>query len=1037
MNVSQSILNSTAVCSVVNLEIITLAFLYPVNLGSMPYVGPAYRMALETIRQSYPRLNITQTIISDKKYNECTAFATDVVYLTAEHLNAQLAPGKHRDKCSASVMLFSGCAEIQEIVPYATQLDKLIITTVATNPTLRKKTITPTWIGTTCNSFQVFLSMVFRIAQKFNWTSVAIVADLSANPAYKQLSGDSANILNTNGRQGYQESYSSTIITNAERTAMLRRLNDRARVYVYYGDFGEFRRLLLAASNLSMTNGEHVYIPMAGFRKSREPGYYSWDKGDSDDEIVKQAYRSVLLMEFNEAVYGKTNGSRNFSQEMIQGSREMFNYTYKPFERVTPHPAATYETMLILAQVMEELRSTGNQEVWSSGRKLAKQFWNRTFTTEIGDVWIDEVGERLPVMSLTQLEWNSTRVRTLYVLKVPEFTLVETGEEPRWLIPWPPPNEPRCGFRGDAPICHPKGALETIIGASVGTATATLFFIFIAAVFVRRAAHNASISDAWRIRYEQLQPLEDKEDRVRIYLKRNQMVWITPVCAATASVAETALPFPHFNNPLLPLLKTILEVDHANVCRFAGLCFLEKSVLLVSEYCPRGSVLELMARTHLEFDLQASFLFDLLKGLQAIHRSAVKFHGFLNIHCCLLNKHFSLKIGKTGHTQIQTVLTRNSTILEPANHHSTSNQAVHEEGRKHDMFTTGLILYQIIIQEEPLDTLEFMHKRIADHSENKFSKLFPVLVKCLSANPEDRPSVGQLLKFCFFGLGMKDNENLVERIVRRLENYTDELDRLVVLRTMALLDERKKCDALLREMLPSIVIEQLRRGIVPDAEMFLSSTIMFTEIGGFANILYAADPKTVMLFLNNVYTSFDRIVASYDVYKVETIKDSYMVVSGIPVRNGDLHAQEICALAMEMLGEYRSMDTVFPGTSLRAGIHSGICAAGVVGHKVPRYCLFGDTVNTASRILTNGADGRIHLSKNAAQLLPGNSPYKVQERGLIEVKGKAEVFHFPDMLVCVKVVRHAKMGGLFKTKMVISSLDKMLSRDGEPCSYVN
>ncbi|XP_055339080.1 atrial natriuretic peptide receptor 1-like [Paramacrobiotus metropolitanus] len=257
------------------------------------------------------------------------------------------------------------------------------------------------------------------------------------------------------------------------------------------------------------------------------------------------------------------------------------------------------------------------------------------------------------------------------------------------------------------------------------------------------------------------------------------------------------------------------------------------------------------------------------------------------------------------------------------------------------MYATGHILYHIIIQEEPLESRELMYKRIVDHSDSKFSKLFPPLVKCLSNNPEDRPRVVQLLKLCFEGLAMRNNENLVERIIRRLENYTDELDRLVVLRTMALLDERKKCDALLREMLPSMAIEQLRRGTVPEAEMFISSTIMFTEIGGFANIVHETDPKTVMLFLNNVYTSFDRIVASYNVYKVETIKDSYMVVSGIPIRNGDLHAQEICASATEMLKAYGSMDALFDGTSLRVGIHSGTCAAGVVGQKVPRYCLYG------------------------------------------------------------------------------------------------
>ncbi|XP_070564673.1 atrial natriuretic peptide receptor 2-like [Ptychodera flava] len=179
----------------------------------------------------------------------------------------------------------------------------------------------------------------------------------------------------------------------------------------------------------------------------------------------------------------------------------------------------------------------------------------------------------------------------------------------------------------------------------------------------------------------------------------------------------------------------------------------------------------------------------------------------------------------------------------------------------------------------------------------------------------------------------------------------------LVVQSKALQRERKRATSLLYRLLPKTIAQQIKKNehVVP--ERFKEATVFFSDIVAFTSICSKSTPLQVIRMLNMLYSCFDARIEKYDVYKVETIGDAYMVVSGVPRRNGQRHAGEIATLALDL--SHRISCLLLPHLPevemrLRIGIHSGAVVAGIVGTKMPRYCLFGNTVNIAERLETLG-----------------------------------------------------------------------------------
>ncbi|KAM8870309.1 soluble guanylate cyclase 88E-like [Spinachia spinachia] len=203
-------------------------------------------------------------------------------------------------------------------------------------------------------------------------------------------------------------------------------------------------------------------------------------------------------------------------------------------------------------------------------------------------------------------------------------------------------------------------------------------------------------------------------------------------------------------------------------------------------------------------------------------------------------------------------------------------------------------------------------------------------------------------------------------------------------------EEKKRGDSLLYAMIPKAVADRLRKGItaLETCQVFPDVTILFSDVVKFNEICIHITPMQVVDMLNEIYIVFDTLSEKHNVYKVETIRDAYMVVAGVPNKT-TFHAHHICDMALDMLSSIDHLKDPSTGDNIqiRVGVHSGMVVAGVVGLKMPRYCMFGDTVNTASRMESNGVGMQIHISQTSKDHLE-HEPYIIEERGKIFVKGK-------------------------------------------------
>ncbi|AWL12097.1 Guanylate cyclase [Saliniradius amylolyticus] len=197
--------------------------------------------------------------------------------------------------------------------------------------------------------------------------------------------------------------------------------------------------------------------------------------------------------------------------------------------------------------------------------------------------------------------------------------------------------------------------------------------------------------------------------------------------------------------------------------------------------------------------------------------------------------------------------------------------------------------------------------------------------------------------------------------------------------------EQQRSESLLLSILPKPIARRLQTSRQPVADYFDNATVLFTDIEGFSEISKTRAPTELVDYLNTIYSAFDHLLEQHGLEKIKTNGDEYMAVSGVPVPNDD-HAQRCCRCAIAMLDTYNDITHRYGlANGLRIGINSGELVAGIIGKYRFSYDIWGDNVNLASRMESQGVSQQIQVSEATYRLC--KDQFSFIDKGQIHVKG--------------------------------------------------
>ncbi|XP_061611732.1 guanylyl cyclase C isoform X3 [Phyllopteryx taeniolatus] len=697
----------------------------------------------------------------------------------------------------------------------------------------------------------------------------------------------------------------------------------------------------------------------------------------------------ILIDLFNDQYYINTTSHPSMKNVLVLTMPNTRNYTInsdpESNNTMNDYMAAYHDSVLLVSRAMREILAKPHSGAHQIPHVTMNYLRNISFNGIAGNYRLDKHGDRDVNLSIIYTT-NENEYHILFEFDT-EYSLTTLIEDhPSFVWGARLPN-----FRPD----EEEASLDIVV---IILAVMVVVAAIIAFIFYRQNRRDRLLRKQWSISHipSDLVTLLEENSLNQVYLK-------------IVILKELNHSDGNFNETQKVELHALLQIDYYNLTKFYGTVKFDQGVFGVFEYGERGSLRYVLndkvsypEETFMDWEFKISVMYDIAKGMSYLHASDIQVHGRLKSTNCVMDNRMVVKITDFGC----------NSFLKPGRDLWTAPEHLRKEGtsQKGDIYSFAIIAHEIVLRKSTFYTeccsnrAEKLSRVIMSYfrpdldlytASDKELEVYMLIKSCWEEDADKRPDfkkVESCLGKIISKIHNKDNESYMDNMIRRLQMYSKNLEHLVGERTALYNMERDRADRLNFMLLPRPVVKSLKESGVVEPELYDKVTIYFSDIVGFTTLCQYSTPMEVVDMLNDIYKGFDSILDHHDVYKVETIGDAYMVASGLPNRNGNRHAVDICRMALDILAFMGTFQLRhLPGIPvwIRIGVHSGLCAAGVVGVKMPRYCLFGDTVNTASQMESTGHPLRIHVSQSTINILTRtNFKFEYEYRGETYLKGK-------------------------------------------------
>ncbi|XP_055085168.1 retinal guanylyl cyclase 2 isoform X1 [Periophthalmus magnuspinnatus] len=847
----------------------------------------------------------------------------------------------------------------------------------------------PTWV-------------LLRVLSYFRWAHVAILS--SSEDVWIETATKAADSLRGHGLPVRLVSFMENTPHSIRRT--LGKLRKRSEIRVVLlcmhsallgGDLQ--RRVLETAYDLQMIDGSVVFIPYDTLLYSLPYQNVSYPALKKNAKLMR-AYDAVLTITIDSP---HQSFYQAYSVAMETGEVAK---TLAPHQ-VSPLFGTIYTSVLLVAHALHKLRAKGQ---WMSGGNLAQQTANLHFQGFSFPIKTDASGSALTDFLILDSDGETWELRPTHRIDLEVGLVRFLGSEIHFPGGWGP--------RKDAPCWFTPGML---CSGGVDMFSTLIVFLWAVVSFIsmmvltyglrRRVVQFRMVRgrDKIRLTLDDVTFINPSLSNKKLSRDESKASGIKSVSILSHSVESAQSPATYENSNVV--IFEMKDMRHENVNLFLGFFHDCGVFAIVTEFCSRGSLEDLLLNQDVKLDwmFKSSLLLDLIKGMKYLHHRGVV-HTRLKSRNCVVDGRFVLKVTDFGYNEVLEAQKfpysedNVDDLLWTAPEILRSSQPCLHGTQSGDVFSFAIIMQEVVVRGAPYCMLDLSSAEIVEKLRRPPPLCRPLvspdyapmeciqlMKQCWTEQPDKRPDFENIFDQ-FKNINKGKKTNIIDSMLRMLEQYSSNLEELIRERTEELEIEKQKTEKLLTQMLPPSVAEALKVGGTVVPEYFDNVSLYFSDIVGFTTISANSEPIEVVDLLNDLYTLFDAIIGNHDVYKVETIGDAYMVASGVPVPNGNRHAAEIANMSLDILsavGSFKMRHMPDVPVRIRIGLHTGSCVAGVVGLTMPRYCLFGDTVTTASRMESTGMPYRIHVHQSTVRVLEELSlGYKLVLRGRTEVRGK-------------------------------------------------